>query len=214
MRLRGATALVTGSSRGIGRASAIATGRRGREAWRCTTTRMRRRPSTRYPPLQVAATSLLQADLGVDGEARRLVEGTVAALGSVSIVVNNAGIYQLHPPATVDPRAMGGSLDWDAHGQPSGCGPCVLLGRQRYGQARRGAHHQHLLPRRLPRRTGGTGLWCKQSGDERNESIDGEGSCEPGYPGLRHRSRVGGDGYGVAACAGEGWRWCASTESA
>ena len=93
MELEGHKALVTGGSRGIGRAIAIELARRGADV------------AINYnrsegPALEVVAEIealgrkgfALQADVSDFAQAGALVKGAVAALGGLNILVNNAGI--------------------------------------------------------------------------------------------------------------------------
>jgi 3-oxoacyl-[acyl-carrier protein] reductase len=91
--------LVTGASRGIGRAIAEAFARQGA------------RVAVNYRADSAAARACvdglagdghvsLQADVAVAGAARALVDEAAAALGGLDIVVNNAGIFRSHPPAS------------------------------------------------------------------------------------------------------------------
>jgi 3-oxoacyl-[acyl-carrier protein] reductase len=93
MELEGRKALVTGGSRGIGRAIAIELARRGADV------------AINYnrsegPALEVVAEIealgrkgfALQADVSDFAQAGALVKGAVAALGGLNILVNNAGI--------------------------------------------------------------------------------------------------------------------------
>ncbi len=107
--LTGKTALVTGGSRGIGRAIAIALAAEGA------------RVAVNYNASQAAADDVvaailgsggeafaLKADIADPGEAAALVKGTVDRLGGLDILVNNAGI-------TRDGLLMRMSeADWDA----------------------------------------------------------------------------------------------------
>ena len=90
--LQGQRALVTGGSSGIGRAVAallIEAGARvainGRDG----------------RPLDAAATELgalaVQGDVGVEADARRIVETTVEGFGGVDILINNAGFGRFAP---------------------------------------------------------------------------------------------------------------------
>ena len=97
MILDGATALVTGSSRGIGRSIASLLASHGARIAVHYNSDARAAEQT-LDSLPGDGHTLVQADLGGAGEARRLVEHAIEALGDLSIAVNNAGIYSLHPP--------------------------------------------------------------------------------------------------------------------
>ncbi len=95
MDFTGKTALVTGGSRGIGKAVAEALAERGA------------RVAINYLSNKKAAVTTLasmaggphvaiQADVSDPESVERLFEEAVAVLGSIDIVVNNAGIYRYH----------------------------------------------------------------------------------------------------------------------
>ena len=95
MPLTNKTVLVTGASRGIGRAVAIRCAEEGasvvvhyRNDLAAARESMRLMKSGRH--------LLLQAELGNPDEVEALVERTVQEFGSLDVVVNNAGIYELH----------------------------------------------------------------------------------------------------------------------
>ncbi len=91
--------LVTGASRGIGRAVAqrfSASGDRvavhyGRAADEAEKT---------LSLLDGSGHVALQADLSDGDQARRLVDAAAEALGGLDVLVNNAGLFVAHPPAT------------------------------------------------------------------------------------------------------------------
>jgi 3-oxoacyl-[acyl-carrier protein] reductase len=96
MELAGQRVLVTGGSRGIGRAIALLFARRGAAL------------AVQYRADQEGAESVvaelggsphvgLQADVSDPLQVQSLVERAVQALGGIDILVNNAGIYEGHP---------------------------------------------------------------------------------------------------------------------
>jgi len=101
MDFSGKTVLVTGGSRGIGRAVALAFAARGArvavnyrvnaEAARETVAAMEGGPHL-----------AVQADVSDPAAVQRLVDEVVEAFGGVDIVVNNAGIYRYHRVEEVD----------------------------------------------------------------------------------------------------------------
>jgi 2-deoxy-D-gluconate 3-dehydrogenase len=105
-RLTGKNALVTGSSRGMGAAIAIALAEAGASV---------ALHASRSVPAEVisrvAATGVrqiaLSADLSNPEHASALIEQTIAALGSIDILINNAGITRRAPAVEF------AATDWD-----------------------------------------------------------------------------------------------------
>jgi 3-oxoacyl-[acyl-carrier protein] reductase len=93
--LAGKVAIVTGSSRGLGLASAVALARegarvclcaRGASALEAAADEVRRAAATRDRVIAVAA------DLTAEDGIRTVVDGTMAAFGGIDILVNNIGL--------------------------------------------------------------------------------------------------------------------------
>ncbi|THH40050.1 SDR family NAD(P)-dependent oxidoreductase [Neolewinella litorea] len=90
------TALVTGSSRGVGRATAALLAQAGA---RVCLHYHRSADAARevLASLPGDGHAILQADVSDPQAARKLVDGAVAELGHLDILVNNAGIFTPHP---------------------------------------------------------------------------------------------------------------------
>lgn len=96
MELDGQRVLVTGGSRGIGRAIALLFGQRGAAV------------AVQFRADEGAAAAVvaelggsphvaLRADVSDPGQVQSLVDRAVEALGAIDVLVNNAGIYEGHP---------------------------------------------------------------------------------------------------------------------
>lgn len=93
--------LVTGASRGIGRSIALQLAARGcqvavhyRTEKAAANETLARMPGQRH--------AAFAADLSVAADVDRLWSDVLSAFGRVDVLVNNAGIYEQHPPFTVD----------------------------------------------------------------------------------------------------------------
>jgi 3-oxoacyl-[acyl-carrier protein] reductase len=91
MRLQGKTAIVTGSSRGIGRAIALAMAKDGAQVV----------VNGRNKDVEVVAGEIrssggkalpIVADVTKELDAQRLADDTLRAFGAIDILVNNAGV--------------------------------------------------------------------------------------------------------------------------
>ncbi len=107
--LQGRVALVTGSSRGIGRASALALARAGADV---AVNYLAREDAAREVADSVRALGrrcvCVRADVSRSSEVSRLVREVEDGLGPVNVLVNNAGM--IRPQAIADV----GESDWDA----------------------------------------------------------------------------------------------------
>jgi 3-oxoacyl-[acyl-carrier protein] reductase len=101
------TALVTGATAGIGRATAFALGQAGYRVGVCART-----PSNLRTLLDDLATARIAAaghpaDVGVEVDVRNMVAEVTRALGPIDVLVNNAGVAVLKPFAELTLE------DWD-----------------------------------------------------------------------------------------------------
>jgi 3-oxoacyl-[acyl-carrier protein] reductase len=91
--IKGKVALVTGASRGIGRAIALALGEAGADVAVNYRTRETEAGETAFAIIELGRRAItVQADVSKSVEVDRLVESVEAQLGVVDILVNNAGI--------------------------------------------------------------------------------------------------------------------------
>jgi 3-oxoacyl-[acyl-carrier protein] reductase len=97
-------ALVTGASRGIGRAIALQLGKRGVKVG----VTYRENISAAEEVLDLLpgrGHAIFQAEMGDPGSVDRLWEEATRHFGAIDIVVNNAAVYREHPPLSTGPAA-------------------------------------------------------------------------------------------------------------
>ena len=106
--LRGKVALVTGSSRGIGRAIAVALARAGADVAINYKTRA---ADAKQVESEIAGLGrrciAIQADVSLSGDVDRLVDAVRTELGPIDILVNNAGIARVQSIEEITEK------DWD-----------------------------------------------------------------------------------------------------
>jgi 3-oxoacyl-[acyl-carrier protein] reductase len=106
--LRGRVALVTGSSRGIGRAIALALAETGADV---IVNFVRRSAEAQAVELQIRQLERrcvsIQADVSRSSDVERLIRESESRLGAVDILVNNAGIARPQPIEEISEQ------DWD-----------------------------------------------------------------------------------------------------
>ena len=106
--LNGKVALVTGASRGIGRAIAVALAEAGADVAVNYLSRSREAQDAESHIRRLGKRSAaIQADVSVRGEVDRLIASVEASLGPVDVLVNNAGIARPQPIEAITEQ------DWD-----------------------------------------------------------------------------------------------------
>jgi 3-oxoacyl-[acyl-carrier protein] reductase len=104
-KLAGRTAIVTGSSRGIGKAIALAYGHEGANVVvTARTTATLHELMDKLEKMGIRALAVT-ADLGIENDIQSIADAALESFGRIDILVNNAGI--IHPPfhlVNFDPR--------------------------------------------------------------------------------------------------------------
>jgi len=125
MRLQGRTALITGSSTGIGRAIAIRYAREGanvavnyfRSAEHGESALEECRQAHREAGVgDTAKAILIQADVGDEKQAAAMVARTIDELGDLHVLVNNAGVQKPAPSHELDTDAFDRVVDTNLKG--------------------------------------------------------------------------------------------------
>ena len=96
MDFTGKTVLITGGSRGIGRAAAVAFARKGARVAISFRSNKQAALET-MEMLQGEGHLPIQADIGRPEVVRQMVDTVVREFGRLDILVNNAGIFEAHP---------------------------------------------------------------------------------------------------------------------
>lgn len=121
MRLDGRIAIVTGASRGLGRAMAVALAEAGADVALAA----RSQPDLEETARHVAATGrralAVATDVTVYAQVEALVERTVTELGGLHVVVNNSGIARVAPLAQMSPEDFRAVLEVNLIGAFNGC---------------------------------------------------------------------------------------------
>ncbi|MGH7509009.1 MAG: SDR family oxidoreductase [Gemmatimonadales bacterium] len=91
------TALITGATQGIGRATAFALGRAGYRVGVCARTEAKLRALLEDLKREGIEAAGGPADVGQPGPAERVVNDVVRELGEIDVLVNNAGILIAKP---------------------------------------------------------------------------------------------------------------------
>ncbi len=117
MRLEGKRALVTGSSRGIGQAIVLAFAREGADVVVNYIGNDEGALATCAQVEDLGRRAVaIQADVSIPAETEKLIERSIAALGSLDILVNNAGIEKRAPFLEITEKDYRAVIDVDLTG--------------------------------------------------------------------------------------------------
>ena len=121
MRLDGRVAIVTGASRGLGRAMAVALAQAGADV----AVAARARPHLEETARLVTATGrramVVETDVTAYPQVEALVRRTIAELGGLHVVVNNSGVARVAPVAQMSPEDFRATLEVNLVGVFNGC---------------------------------------------------------------------------------------------
>ena len=121
MRLDGRVAIVTGASRGLGRAMAVALAEAGADVALAARTRPDLEETARLVVATGRRALAVVTDVTAYAQVEALVERTVAELGGLHVVVNNSGIARVAPLAQMSPEDFRAVLEVNLVGAFNGC---------------------------------------------------------------------------------------------
>jgi NAD(P)-dependent dehydrogenase (short-subunit alcohol dehydrogenase family) len=130
--LNGQTALVTGATSGIGKATALALARRGARVLVSGRDEARGRSVVAAIRAEDGVADFLQAELDDADSTRKLAQRALEIAGHVDILINNAGIFPFGPTAQTSPDTFDGVYATNVRA------PFILVGELAPKMAERG----------------------------------------------------------------------------
>ena len=119
--LDGKAAIVTGASRGLGRAMALALASAGADLAVAARSRVDLEETAHQVEKLGRRVVAVPTDVSVYAQVETLVNRAVATLGGLHIVVNNSGIARVTPLAEMPPEEFGRTLEVNLGGVFNGC---------------------------------------------------------------------------------------------
>ncbi len=121
LRLDGKVAIVTGASRGLGRAMAVALAEAGADVALAARSKADLEETARQVEGQGRRALVVPTDVSVFTAVEALVAETVRNLGRLDIVLNNSGVAQVTPLAELEPADWQRIIDTNLTGVFNGC---------------------------------------------------------------------------------------------
>ena len=121
LALTGRVAIVTGASRGLGRAMAVALAEAGADVALAARAKPELEETARLVEAHGRRALVVPTDVAVYAEVDALVQRTIAGLGGLHVVVNNSGVADVVPAATMDPEQFARTVQVNLVGAFHGC---------------------------------------------------------------------------------------------
>jgi NAD(P)-dependent dehydrogenase (short-subunit alcohol dehydrogenase family) len=121
LRIEGRVAIVTGASRGLGRAMAMALADAGADVAVAARSKADLEDTAHQIEARGRRALVVPTDVSVYGQVEALVARVVATLGGLHIVVNNSGIARVAPLAEMSPEDFARVVEVNLAGTFNGC---------------------------------------------------------------------------------------------
>lgn len=115
-RLDGRRALITGASRGIGRAIALHYAREGAQVMLAATSQGRLDETAALVRAEGGTAHVQVVDVGDRAAVQALVDSAIAAMGGIDVLVNNAGVYHAARLVDIEPADFDRVMRVNVHG--------------------------------------------------------------------------------------------------
>ena len=207
-KLEGRTALVTGGSRGIGRAIAERFAQEGANvAVNFTSNESAAGEVVAFAEAQGVKTQMYKTNVGDEGQCQQMIERAIADFGQVDVLINNAGLGS----AAIDRPTIADATNeqWSKLLGVNLWGP-IYLCRALVPHMRKADRSDIVMISSIASQAlnPGFGVYSVRQGRTRGHGPHaGKGGKAPRHARKHDRARTGGHGYGKADCRGHGTRF-------